>query len=157
MTVTRPTRLVRTGPLEFFFFSSSPEPSLEASCLVSLVEAPAAAVLVDVALAVVPRVEVELPPLTLAFWLSTWADTPEVYDPSTNTWTLLSNVSTSQVHEQEYPFSYLIPNGKAVHFTLVHAFSNTVHGVNALEAPGQQQINLKMHQWEYEIGYSLGF
>jgi long-chain fatty acid transport protein len=53
--------------------------------------------------------------------------------------------------------SYLIPNGKAVHFTLVHAFSNTVHGVNALEAPGQQQINLKMHQWEYEIGYSLGF
>jgi hypothetical protein len=42
---------------------------------------------------------------------STWADTPEVYDPTTNTWTLLSKVSTSQVHEVEYPFSYLIPNG----------------------------------------------
>jgi Galactose oxidase-like, Early set domain/Fibronectin type III domain/Glyoxal oxidase N-terminus len=41
-----------------------------------------------------------------------WADTPEVYDPTTNTWTLLSNVSTSQVHEEEYPFSYLAPNGK---------------------------------------------
>jgi hypothetical protein len=40
-----------------------------------------------------------------------WADTPEVYDPSTNTWTLLSNISTSQVHEEEYPFSYLVPNG----------------------------------------------
>jgi hypothetical protein len=42
---------------------------------------------------------------------TTWADTPEVYDPSSNTWTALSSISTSQVHEQEYPFSYLIPNG----------------------------------------------
>ena len=41
-----------------------------------------------------------------------WADTPEVYDPATNTWTLLTGVSTSQVHEEEYPFSYLPPNGK---------------------------------------------
>ncbi|MBI4899051.1 MAG: fibronectin type III domain-containing protein, partial [Actinobacteria bacterium] len=43
---------------------------------------------------------------------SAWADTPEVYDPATNTWTLLSGVSTSQVHEEEYPFSYLLPSGK---------------------------------------------
>ena len=43
---------------------------------------------------------------------STWADTPELYDPSTNTWTLLSGISTPQVHELEYPFSYLAPNGK---------------------------------------------
>ena len=41
-----------------------------------------------------------------------WADTPEVYDPATNTWTLLTGVSTSQIHEEEYPFSYLLPNGK---------------------------------------------
>jgi hypothetical protein len=40
-----------------------------------------------------------------------WADTPEEYDPTTNSWTLLSNISTPQVHEEEYPFSYLIPNG----------------------------------------------
>jgi hypothetical protein len=45
---------------------------------------------------------------------STWADTPEVYDPTTNTWTLLSSVSTSQVHEEEYPFSYLVPNGNVL-------------------------------------------
>jgi hypothetical protein len=45
---------------------------------------------------------------------TTWADTPEVYDPTTNTWTLLSNISTSQVHEEEYPFSYLIPNGNVL-------------------------------------------
>ena len=43
-----------------------------------------------------------------------WADTPEVYDSSTNTWTALSNISTSQVHEEEYPFSYLIPNGNVL-------------------------------------------
>jgi Domain of unknown function (DUF1929)/Fibronectin type III domain/Kelch motif len=42
---------------------------------------------------------------------STWADTPEVYDPSSNTWSVLSAVNTSQVHEEEYPFSYLAPNG----------------------------------------------
>jgi len=43
-----------------------------------------------------------------------WADTPEVYDPTTNTWTLLSKISTSQVHEEEYPFSYLIPNANVL-------------------------------------------
>ncbi|WP_415856355.1 fibronectin type III domain-containing protein [Sinomonas sp. G460-2] len=42
---------------------------------------------------------------------STWADTPELYDPATNAWTALSKISTSQVHEEEYPFSYLAPNG----------------------------------------------
>ncbi len=43
---------------------------------------------------------------------STWADNPEVYDPSTNTWTLLTGIDTHQVHEAEYPFSYVAPNGK---------------------------------------------
>jgi Domain of unknown function (DUF1929)/Fibronectin type III domain len=43
---------------------------------------------------------------------NTWADTPEVYDPVANTWTLLSKVTTPQVHEEEYPFSYLAPSGK---------------------------------------------
>jgi Domain of unknown function (DUF1929)/Fibronectin type III domain len=45
---------------------------------------------------------------------TTWADTPEVYDPAKDTWTLLSGVSTPQVHEEEYPFSYLVPSGKVV-------------------------------------------
>ena len=44
--------------------------------------------------------------------VGSWADTPEVYTPSTNTWTNLSNVDTSQVHEEEYPLSYLAPSGK---------------------------------------------
>jgi hypothetical protein len=42
---------------------------------------------------------------------TTWANTPEVYNPTANTWTQLPNVSTSQIKEEEYPFSFLIPNG----------------------------------------------
>ena len=41
-----------------------------------------------------------------------WADTPEVYNPAANTWTALNKVSTSQIHEEEYPFSFLVPNGE---------------------------------------------
>jgi hypothetical protein len=41
-----------------------------------------------------------------------WADTPEIYNVAANTWTPLSNVSTSQIHEEEYPFSFLDPNGE---------------------------------------------
>ncbi len=40
-----------------------------------------------------------------------WADTPEVYNPATNTWTTIP-VSTADVHETEYPLSFLLPNGK---------------------------------------------
>src|SRR5262249_44860201 len=43
---------------------------------------------------------------------NTWANTPEVFDPTANTWTRLSKVSTSQIHEEEYPFSYLLPSGE---------------------------------------------
>ena len=46
---------------------------------------------------------------------NTWANTPEVYDPTANTWTELTKVSTSQIKEEEYPFSYLQPNGERVH------------------------------------------
>jgi hypothetical protein len=42
---------------------------------------------------------------------TTFANTPEVYNPTANTWTELSKVSTAQIQEEEYPFSYLIPNG----------------------------------------------
>jgi long-chain fatty acid transport protein len=53
--------------------------------------------------------------------------------------------------------SRLLRNGKQVHITVVRAFSKSVTGTNPLEAPGQQQIRLKMDQWEYEVGFSFGF
>jgi hypothetical protein len=42
---------------------------------------------------------------------TSWADTPGVYDPFTNTWTSLA-VSTSDIREDEYPLSYTLPSGK---------------------------------------------
>jgi hypothetical protein len=43
---------------------------------------------------------------------TTWADTPEIYDPATDKWSTLSSISTSQVHEIEYPLTFLLPDGK---------------------------------------------
>jgi galactose oxidase-like protein/fibronectin type III domain protein len=85
---------------------------------------------------------------------TTWADTPEVYDPATDTWTLLTGVSTPQVHEEEYPFSYLAPNGKvftigpeednsffldvnAKTWTPVGGASGVVNGSSVMYRPGK--------------------
>jgi len=43
-----------------------------------------------------------------------WVDTPEVYDPVANTWTLLNSVATSQVREDEYPLTFQLPSGKVL-------------------------------------------
>ncbi|HUJ15979.1 MAG TPA: sigma 54-interacting transcriptional regulator [Thermoanaerobaculia bacterium] len=40
---------------------------------------------------------------------------------------------------------------------LMYAPPKTVTGANPLEAPGAQQIQLKMHEFELEFGYSFGF
>jgi len=56
-----------------------------------------------------------------------------------------------------FGISHLLAAGKAAHITVVRAFGNRVVGPNVLEAPGQQQITLKMNQWEYEVGFSFGF
>jgi hypothetical protein len=72
---------------------------------------------------------------------STWADTPEVYIPSSNTWTVLSNVNTSQIHDEEYPFSYLAPNGNV--FTI---------------GPGEDKsffLNVQNQTWN-QVGGSSG-
>ena len=83
-----------------------------------------------------------------------WADTPEVFDPTTGQWTLLTGVSTSQVHEEEYPFSYLIPNGNvftigpsedesfelnvnAKTWTQVGGSSGVVNGSSVMYLPGK--------------------
>jgi len=44
---------------------------------------------------------------------TTWADVPEVYNPTTNTWSQLTGVNTSDMHEHEYPLSFLEPNGRS--------------------------------------------
>ncbi|GIU73887.1 MAG: hypothetical protein KatS3mg004_0974 [Bryobacteraceae bacterium] len=49
-----------------------------------------------------------------------------------------------------------LPGGKSFHFALVHALESKVRGANPLEAPGRQAIQLKMRQWEFEVGFSFG-
>ena len=85
---------------------------------------------------------------------SHWADTPEVFDPSTGQWTALTGVSTSQVHEAEYPFSYLLPNGNvftigpsedksfelnvnAKTWTQVGGSSGVINGSSVMYLPGK--------------------
>jgi long-chain fatty acid transport protein len=43
---------------------------------------------------------------------------------------------------------------RAVSAAVMRALSNTVSGPNALEAPGQQRIDLRMDEWEFEVGYT---
>jgi long-chain fatty acid transport protein len=50
----------------------------------------------------------------------------------------------------------VLPGGRAFHLAVVRAFENSVRGPNPLEAPGRQHIRLKMHQWEFEVGFSFG-
>jgi long-chain fatty acid transport protein len=72
---------------------------------------------------------------------------------------LLFNILAPGVIENHVALglSHLLTPGREVHLTVVRAFSNSVSGPNTLEAPGQQQIRLKMDQWEYELGFSFGF
>ena len=41
-----------------------------------------------------------------------WADTPEIYNPSTNTWTTLTNATTTAMRTLEYVYLHLLPNGR---------------------------------------------
>jgi hypothetical protein len=40
-----------------------------------------------------------------------WIDTPEIFDPRTNVWTNLNNAQTGNMHDPEYPLSFLLPDG----------------------------------------------
>jgi long-chain fatty acid transport protein len=58
-------------------------------------------------------------------------------------------------HHLTFGFSRFLPDGKEISFTVMHALSSSVSGPNTMEIPDQQEIELKMNQWEFEIG--LGF
>ena len=40
-----------------------------------------------------------------------WADTPEVYDPATDAWTVLPHVNTSDAHTSQYLFAHVLADG----------------------------------------------
>jgi long-chain fatty acid transport protein len=76
--------------------------------------------------------------------------------PSTET---LFNILAPGVmrHHATFGFSYDVGRGKAINFSIMRAFQSTVRGPNTLEAAGAQSIELRMDQWDFELGYSFGF
>jgi long-chain fatty acid transport protein len=50
-----------------------------------------------------------------------------------------------------------IRKSQAIHLAIVRALSASVSGPNNLDVPDQQSIELRMDQWELELGYSFGF
>lgn len=92
------------------------------------------------------------------------------------TWTWRAGYSKSDqpIPDSEVLFNILAPGVIEQHITLgvskamernpgrfnvavMYAPGTSVRGPNPLEAPGAQQIQLKMHEWEIEFGYSFGF
>ncbi|MFY0653153.1 MAG: outer membrane protein transport protein [Cyclobacteriaceae bacterium] len=52
-------------------------------------------------------------------------------------------------------FSKAMGEKNELSFSLMHGFSNTISGPNMFEAPNQQTIELTMHQWEFEVGFTF--
>lgn len=50
-----------------------------------------------------------------------------------------------------------LPGGRTINASVMHAFNETVQGANPLEVPGLQRIELSMHEWEFELSYSIRF
>ena len=90
------------------------------------------------------------------------------------TWRFGYSKSEQPIPESEVLFNILAPGVIEDHVTfgfskamnrapgrfnvaVMYAPAKTVRGANPLEAPGVQTIELKMHEYEIEFGYSLGF
>jgi long-chain fatty acid transport protein len=70
---------------------------------------------------------------------------------------MLFNILAPGVVEQHltFGFSRALGEGKEISFAVMRAFSHAVGGPNPLEAPGQQDIELRMDQWEFAIGFGF--
>ena len=72
---------------------------------------------------------------------------------------MMFNILAPGVIEQHATagFTKAISKTQNLSFSLMHAFSHSITGSNALEIPGQQKITLKMSQWEATLGYTWKF
>ncbi len=72
---------------------------------------------------------------------------------------VLFNILAPGVQEWHYTMGGTkeLPNDREFSFALAYSPSNTVTGANPMEAPGQQQIDLQMHQFEFMLGYAIKF
>ena len=69
---------------------------------------------------------------------------------------MLFNMIAPGVIEQHATvgFTKNLTKAQAFNFALMRAFSKSINGPNTLEVPGQQNIELKMDQWEADFSYS---
>jgi long-chain fatty acid transport protein len=51
-------------------------------------------------------------------------------------------------------FTRELAGNRSISAALMRAFSNVVSGPNPLEVPGQQHVDLRMDEWEFEVGYA---
>ena len=90
-----------------------------------------------------------------------------------NNWSLLSGFSYGKqpIGENDVMLNILAPavienhitlginkkleNNNSFSFSISHGLSSSVSGYNPMEIPEQQKIEIKMHQWDFEIGYSF--
>jgi long-chain fatty acid transport protein len=69
---------------------------------------------------------------------------------------LLFNILAPGVIEQHLTFGFSKKlDEQELSFALMHGFTNSITGPNTLEIPDAQTIELKMSQWEFELGFSL--
>jgi long-chain fatty acid transport protein len=72
---------------------------------------------------------------------------------------VLINILAPGVMEQHVSagFTRALGRGRALNVAVVRAIPKSVAGVNNLELPGRQRIELRMDQWEFDVSYSFGF
>jgi long-chain fatty acid transport protein len=72
---------------------------------------------------------------------------------------VLFNILAPGVIEQHATvgFSAKVGDKSTLNFSVVRAFQKAISGANPLEVPGKQTIELKMDQWVFDFGLSLGF
>ena len=66
------------------------------------------------------------------------------------------NMLAPGVIEQHLTFGASTTIGShTVHASIAKAFNSSVTGPNPMDAPGAQEIDLQMDQWDIEIGLSF--
>jgi len=60
-------------------------------------------------------------------------------------------------HHATFGVTRALGGGLQLNAAVVRAFSNSVSGSNPFEVAGRQRIELRMDQWEFEIGVGFGF
>ena len=70
---------------------------------------------------------------------------------------VLFNILAPGVVDQHLTFGCTFGLGgkKEISLAVIRAFANSVRGPNPMEVPGLQSVELKMDQWQFEVGFSF--